>query len=250
MSRNRRIAPWALGWLTAVLIAGGLVPLAIAVTADHLIISEVYWPGSRAPKGSQCIKIVNPTAAEAPMDSVYLTDATLSPNSMYYNITYADPGVNNPGGVASQDFHVRFPTGYSMDIGDTVVIAINGSDEYFAEYGVLPDFELIEDGATPDEVPELVAAFPGSINVDLAIVGTTPILDRTSESLVLYTWDGTSDLVEDLDYLIWGVNENFRVNKTDITVGSSTYLDDTLPPNQVSAENSPPVRRGPAPSGC
>ncbi len=233
MSRNRRIAPSVFGWLVAVLVVGGLAPLALAVPADHLIISEVNWQNSRAPKGSQCIKIVNPTVDGILMEDVYLTDATLSPNSVYYNITLSDPGTSNPGGTASQDFHVRFPAGYTMAAADTVIIALNGSEDYFAEYGVLPDFELFEDGLTADEIPDMVAAFPGSINA--LYPNADPILDRTSESLILYSWDGTSDLVDDLDYLIWGSNENFRVSKTGVVRGSSTYEVDTATGNQITA---------------
>ncbi|MBU8871203.1 MAG: lamin tail domain-containing protein [Gemmatimonadales bacterium] len=162
------------------------------------------------------------------MDDVYLTDATLSPNSVYYNITLADPGVYNPGGTASEDFHIRFPAGYSIVAGDTVVIAINGSDNYVTDYGRLPDFELLEDASSPDEVPDLVAAFPGSISAD-------PSLDFGVESLILYTWDGTGDLVKDIDYVTWGTNESFRVDKSGVTVGSSDYRNDTIPANQIPA---------------
>ncbi len=227
-----------LGWTAAVLLGSVLVPLAGAVTADHLIIAEANWPGTRAPRGSQAIKLVNPTGSAIAMDNVYLTDATLSPNTVYYNITLTSPATANPGGAAAQDFHVRFPVGYSIAAGDTVVIAVNGSDEYEAEYGVTPDFELIEDGLAPDAVPELAPAFPGSVNIDLSLTGTSPVLDRTAESLVLYTWDGSSDLVADLDYVFWGTNENARINKTGVTIGASTYLADTSTGSQIPAATS------------
>lgn len=237
MSRNRRMAPWVLGCLMAAVALSGLVPLAVAATADHLIISEVFWPGTRAPKGSQCIKIVNPTDAAVPMGDVFLTDAHVSPGSLYYNIVYSQPATYKPGGTASQAFHARFPAGFTMAAGDTVVIAVNGSAEYMAEYGVKPDFELVEDALAPDDIPELVEAFPGSINVDLALVGSTPVLDRVSGSLILYTWDQDPDthLVADLDYVTWGTNTNFRVNKAGVTILGSAYLNDTSVGSQTTA---------------
>ena len=232
------IGSWVLGWVAVALVSAVVVPMACALTADHLIISEVNWPATRAPKGSQAIKLVNPTASAIALDDVYLTDATLSPSAMYYNITLTTPAAANPGGTAAQDFHVRFPAGATVAAGDTLVIAVNGSEEYIAEYGVTPDYELVEDGLNPDAIPDLVAAFPGSVNVDLSLVGTEPVLDRTVESLVLYTWDGETDLVQDLDYLVWGTNTNARVDKSGVTIGSDTYLADTAVTSQTPAATS------------
>ncbi|MCP4293386.1 MAG: lamin tail domain-containing protein [bacterium] len=219
----------ALGWLLLMAILMGVAPVAIAADADHLIISEIVVK-TRAPFsmfGSPYIQVVNPTGSDVDMGQVYLTDATTSPSAYYYNITLGDPAASNPGGGNGGDFHARFPDGYVLAAGDSLAISINGSTEYQEAYSRLPDFELFEEGATPDTVPELVEVFPGSIDAGPHAGVNVPALSDIAESLVLYTWDGTSDLVQDLDYLLWGSNEGVRIDKTGITIGSDTYAADT-----------------------
>ena len=113
------------------------------------------------------------------------------------------------------------------------MIAIAGSEAYQTAYGRLPDFELYEDGPVPDAVPELVEVFPGSVNAGtLAGGGIRPSLNDNSESLVLYRWDGVTDLVQDVDYVRWGLDLAAIVDKTGETVGASTYRADTAPGGQ------------------
>jgi hypothetical protein len=214
-----------------VLAVGSLTPPARAADADHLILSEVVIRANRA--GSPFIEIVNPTAGAIDMSAVYLTDGATAPSTFYYNITLADPAAANPGGGNGGDFHGRFPDGYTLAAGDTLVVSVNGSADYQAAYGKLPDFELFEDALTPDDVPELVEVFPGSINAGLGGGTNVPALSEVAESLILYTWDGASDLVQDLDYLTWGTNTSVRIDKTGVTIGAGTYLADTPIASQV-----------------
>jgi hypothetical protein len=76
--------------------------------------------------------------------------------------------------------------------------------------------------------------------VDISLVGSTPVLDRVSGSLVMYTWDGDPDthLVADLDYVIWGSNTNFRVNKSGVSIQGSAYLADTAVGGQTTADDT------------
>ena len=69
-------------------------------------------------------------------------------------------------------------------------------------------------------------ALPGSINNQ----GT---LTNSGEVAVLYYWDGASDLVTDLDYVLWG-NQNAAVDKSGVSIdgpdpgaAQSTYLAET-----------------------
>ncbi len=239
----RRFPPVAL--LAAPLLA--LVPVAAAAEptapADHLIMTEIvvqtrFAGGQQI--GSKYVAIVNPTAAPIDLSKVYLTDATFnSPPTYYYDVVRRG-GLG--GGGAAGDFHARFPDGAVIAPGDTIAVALRGSTEYFAAFQRLPDFELYEDGLAPDAVPELVPAFPGAIGRGLGSGGSNdPDLSATGETLVLYRWDpeahlqgGNSDLVQDLDYVIWGTITSVRADKTGVSIDGpdpddlpSTYLPDT-----------------------
>lgn len=235
-------AAQALGWMLTLAVLIGAVPAAVADVADHLIISEIVVK-TRAPFssfGSPYIQVVNPTGSDVNMGQVYITDATTSPSAFYYNLPLGDPAAHNPGGGNGGDFHARFPDGYILAAGDSLAISINGSTEYQEAYGRMPDFELFEDSNILDTVPELVEVFPGSIGAGPHGGSNVPVLSDIAESLVLYTWDGTSDLVQDLDYVMWGTNTGVRYDKSDVTIGSGTYADDTLVISQDAVASAGP----------
>lgn len=223
------------------LLAGCLAVLAVAVpavspvfgaVADHLLVAEIQTLANAVtpprPLCAEFIEVVNPTAGSLDLTDVYLTDATFASGSQFYwRIAEGSPTTATAGGGAFSDFHARFPAGYTIAAGDTVVIAVTGSAMYQAAYGKLPDLELFEDGSAPDQVPEMVEAFPGSISAGLVGGGNSPTLSDGSESLVLYTWDGSGDLVSDLDFAFWGASTNVLFDKTGVTVGAGTYQPDT-----------------------
>jgi len=236
MSRIRRITPLGTGWLVvSMLLLAGSIPSAVALDADHLIITEVVTKtrtvsGQRL--GSEFIEVVNPTAGAIDLSDVYLTDGTYAPNETYYwNIADGLPNSASTGGGRFNDFHVRFPDGYVLAAGDTVAISVFGSAQYFEAYGQLPDFELYEDNSAPDAVPEMVAVFPNSVHEGdpLGEVNAIllPSLSDNAESLILYTWDGETDLVADLDFMFWGAVTNVLFDKNGRTVGAGTYVADT-----------------------
>lgn len=202
---------------------------ALAADADHLIFGEVVLK-ARPPYslfGSPYIEIINPTDSPLEMDRVHLTDGNYSPSAFYYYLPLADLQEHNPGGGNGGDFHARFPDGYVLAAGDTLAVSINGSAEYLAAYGRLPDFELYEDAVALDDIPELVEVFPGSIGAGPFGGDNVPGLSDIAESLILYLWDGDSDLVQDLDYVLWGALESVRVDKTGVVIGDGAYLPDT-----------------------
>ena len=208
---------WA---LLLVVLAGPLFSVSIA-RADHLMLGEIVAIGREdRGLGSEFIEIINPTGDDLNLSEVYLTNAHNFPLTAYYNIALIDPESANPGGGTSGKFHVRFPTGYTLLAGDSLVISVKGSTLFFEAYGFYPDFEIEEDGGVPDQIPDMVAVFPGSI-------GDGPTLAAGSLSIVMYTWNGQDDNVQDLDYFFWGTLESYRVNKTGETVGSHAYLPDT-----------------------
>jgi predicted extracellular nuclease len=180
------------------------------------------------PTGGEFVEIYNPTGATIDLSDVYLTDATFTGGStFYYNIVTG----TNAGGGGFSDFHARFPDGATIASGEFQTVAIAGSDAFFAEYGIDPTYELFEDGGSADAIPDMREALPGSINDQGG-------LTNGGEVVVLYTWDGSSDLVQDLDYAVWG-DKDEAVDKTGLAIDgpdgdstTSTYLDDTAVASQ------------------
>ncbi|WP_175017403.1 ExeM/NucH family extracellular endonuclease [Rasiella rasia] len=195
--------------------AGGLMPL---------LISEV----TVTPTAGEFIEIYNPNAAAVDLTDVYLTDATFAGGSTYYyNIVTG----TNAGGGGFGDFLARFPNGASIAAGEYQTVAISGSDNYTATYGTAPTYELYEDAGTADAIPDMLEGLPGSINGQGG-------LTNSGEVAILFYWDGTTDLVTDLDYILWGDTAE-AVDKTGITIDGpdadaigSTYANDTPIANQ------------------
>lgn len=191
-----------------------------------LLLSEIVTN----PTAGELIEIWNPNSFAVDLSNVYLTDATAAPGSFYYNL----PTGVGAGGGAGGDFNARFPNGASIAAGAYQTIAITGSANFFATYGVNPTYELFEDGA-PDAIPDLRSATTGSI--DLASG-----LDPSGEVVVLYHWSGGSDLVGDLDYAVWG-DQTEAVDKTGITrdgpdggaVASAYFADTPIASQEVIA---------------
>ncbi|MGV6852916.1 MAG: endonuclease, partial [bacterium] len=178
------------------------------------------------PTGAEFMEIHNPGSTTIDLSDVYLTDATFSPNSVYY---YNLVNGTNAGGGGFEDFNARFPDGSSIAAGDYQTIALQGSTSFQAAYGILPDYELYEDDVAADAVADMREATAGSIN------GQGQLSDGVNdgEVAVLYYWDGSSDLIADLDYLVWG-DKNEAVSKTGISIDgpdadttATPYLNDT-----------------------
>lgn len=186
---------------------------------ETLLLSEIVV----TPTAGEFIEIHNPTMDPIDLTDVYLTDATFANgDTYYYNIVTGA----NAGGGGFGDFHARFPSGSSIAAGAYMTVALTGSTDFNATYGFDPDFELFEDDGAPDAVPDMLEATAGSINNQGG-------LTNGGEIVILYQWDGSSDLVQDLDYIVWG-DKAEAVDKTGISIDGpdgdmtpSFYLDDT-----------------------
>ncbi|MDX1517856.1 MAG: lamin tail domain-containing protein [Woeseiaceae bacterium] len=191
----------------------------LPVPTPDVLLSEIVV----TPTAGEFIEIYNPTAAAIDLTDVYLTDATFAGGgTFYYNIVTGA----NAGGGGFADFHARFPDGASIGPGEFQTVALTGSDDFEATYGVSPDYELFEDGAAADSVSDMREALPGSINNQGG-------LTNSGEVVILYAWDGTSDLVQDIDYALWG-DAAEAVDKTGVEIDGpdadatgSFYLPDT-----------------------
>ncbi len=199
----------------------------------ELLLSEVLV----TPTEGEYIEIFNPNAFAVDLSNVYITDATYAPGgSFYFKIVTGD--ADDAGGAGGYyDFHARFPDGSSIGAGEYQTVAIAGSAGFFSVFGEMPTYELFEEEGTADAIPDMREALPGSI--DFANAGLT----NSCEPVILYYWDGSTDLVVDLDYLIWGssstVIQEKAIDKTGVTIdgpdaGStpSAYLNDTAVSSQ------------------
>lgn len=214
----------------ALALAAAVLGLSAATAANGasapLLLTEI----SVTPTSAEYIEIHNPNAVPVDLSDVYLSDATFQPFAVYYyNIVTGDRVAT--GGGDFGDFTARFPDGASIPAGAYQVVALSGSDAFVAAHGSAPDYELFEDGAGPDSIPDMREAIGGSINDQ----GT---LNDGREIVVLFAWDGASDLVVDLDYVIWG-DQDAAVDKTGVSrdgpdgdSNTSTYLPDTPVSNQ------------------
>jgi len=168
---------------------GAYASCELPIPTPDVLLSEIVV----TPTGGEFIEIFNPTAAVIDLSNVYVTDATFSGGGVfYYNIVTGA----NAGGGGFGDFHARFPDGATIAAGEFQTISLAGSDGFLAEHGIDPTYELYEDGAA-DAISDMREALPGSINGQGG-------LSNGGEVVILYTWDGASDLVQDIDYAVWG----------------------------------------------
>lgn len=166
-----------------------------AAMAQHLLISELLIDHS-ADAQLEFIEITNPSGQSVSLETVYLADY-----ANYYNL------VNNSFTTTASDFCIRFPAGSQIAAGQTIVIANSGTI-FRNVFGKNPDFEIFDSDSV---IPDMVV---------LSSV-TTPqgLLGNSREMVILFTWDGNSDLVRDLDYVTWGSSSTTsRMDKTGISV--------------------------------
>lgn len=192
-----------------------LIVTTIAFSQGIPLLSEICV----TPTAGEFIEIHNPTSSSIALDDIYLCDlygtaATLP--SFYPQIT-AGPVTNT-----SADFLVRFPAGSSLPAGGVITIAMKGSD-FQSTYGAAPDYELLNSGVGT----QMVTPPNGYIN-------PTAGLTNGDEVVVLFYWNGLTDLVYDLDYALWGDDPARVVDKTGISIDGpdgdtipSTYLAET-----------------------
>lgn len=186
------------------------------------------------PTAAEMAEIYNPGPETVDLSNYYITDATFQGGgTYYYNIV-----IGLPGGGSFGDFTARFPAGATIAPGEYQTIAFadaDGAEGFFNSYGVLPTYECLGDGGFDNlAVPDMLEGVPGSINGGGG-------LTNGDEVVILFYWDGLSDLVTDIDYVPYGPS-NETVDKTGISIDGpdadsdpSTYADDTPLANQSTA---------------
>ncbi|MCB0307000.1 MAG: choice-of-anchor J domain-containing protein, partial [Calditrichaeota bacterium] len=196
-------------------------------SASKLLLSEIVV----TPTEGEFVEIFNPGTDPVDLSNYYLTDATFAGDGTYYYKIVEGGG----GGGAFGDFHARFPAGATIGGGEYQTVAMNGAS-FATAYGVQPTYELFD---TDAGIPDMLEAFAGSINGQGG-------LTNSDEVVILYYWDGMSDLVQDVDYLLYNsgspVANNELVDKTGVSIDgpdpgtdSTMYLPDTPDSLQRSA---------------
>ncbi len=194
------------------------------------------------PTPGEFVEIDNPNDFDVSLANYYLTDALYAPSSEYYwRVVEGNPTADNVGGDGTfGDFHIRFPADAVVAAGDRVTVSLGGSDGFEGQFGVLPDFEMFEDGAVPDDVPDMVPVFDGSnVLSQYGDLTNFNVDTGNGELVILYYWDQLSDLVTDIDIVIWGNGSSYRFSKTGVSIDGidpdttpTSYAPDTAPANQ------------------
>ncbi|MFQ5603108.1 MAG: T9SS type A sorting domain-containing protein [bacterium] len=189
---------------------------------DHLVISELVV----TPTNGEYIEIYNPTGATVDLTNYYVTDGIFSgdPHPDYVNI------VDSTDTAFGFDFLARFPAGASIASSEYQIIALNSN--FSVQYGFDPDYEMSPNGVDDgDAVPDMLNGGSG--------IGSNPGLSNSGEVVILFWWDGISDLVSDVDIALWGdkaegvdKTDVKKDSKTDADADSTTYAADTPIANQ------------------
>ncbi len=200
------------------------------VVNDHLLLTEVVVaPGTR-----EFVELHNPTSTPIDLSDYYLTDARDPATSWHYWDL-----VNGSGALRSWDFVARFPAGATLEPGAYAVVSMGAAAPFRAAFGAAPTFEMCPGSTDDATVPNMRPAWTGSI-----CTSTEP-LNNAYETLVLFTWNGTGDLVRDVDILQWGTTAE-AVVKTGVSIDgpdpgstATSYAPDTPAASQTALTPAP-----------
>ncbi len=207
----------------ASITATGSFPIGQTVTLevnDTVLISELCTgPGSGA-TAEEYVELFNATGRQIDLTNYYLTDFgdLTTTGRFYWKLpTGQDFG---PSGTNPTDFVVRFPAGTVMQPGQVIVVAVDGVG-YQTRFGQSANFCLRNAGASTAVQMLTWDGVVGGVNFVSAPVAssvgfTGPGTTSNGETVILFTWDGTSDLIKDVDILNYGPASpaNPATNKT------------------------------------
>ena len=181
--------------------------------SNHIIFSKIVI----APDNAEKIAIYNPTDDPINLSNYYLSDAEYSiQGKNYYNL----PEGENYWSGFSSDFFVRFPN-LEINPGETLEIGLHDQISFNNYYSYSPDLTLQSDMLSVPDGEDTIGS--GS-----------DLLGDSYEVLILFYWDNSSALIQDVDYFYWGDNLGLSYYGIDKT-GYSTYYDDT--PFEIQAQN-------------
>jgi uncharacterized protein len=185
-------------------LTGDAMPDAAPANAPHLLLTEV------ALAGTEFIEIANPTAQPVDLTNYYVSD-----NGNYFTLPVGPPV------LGAGDFVARFPTGKSIAAGGVITIAIGTAVAFNTAYGSPPTYSIKDH--------TMVTVYSS---------GTISLTDG-GEIIALFAWDGSADLVSDVDLVLAGAGAagaNGLVSKSGLGQGASNYAPDanTIAPQAAS----------------
>jgi uncharacterized protein len=179
----------------------------------RLILTEVVV----TPNNAEYLEIANPTDETVDLSRYYLAD-----NGTYFSLPMAAPTVD------ATDFIIKFPAGATIGPKAVVTVALDTAANFSARYAVAPSYSIV--GGT------------------MVTVAATDVAQLTNggEAVVLFYWDGATDLVRDVDIMLVGVPTagNRLIDKSgmpfdgpDADTATSTYATDA---RSITAQPSSP----------
>ena len=193
----------------------------LSADADHLIFNRVCVN----PNEAELIEIYNPTDEVIDLSNYYLSD-----QNDYYNWVFG-----NTSNLSTQDFLIKFPNNTQINPQESLSITTQPISDFSNYYGYEPDISIID---TEFEIYE---------------IGSNANLSNSQEVLILFYWDGSSSIIQDVDYFLWGstsqavsktTDEGYIYNDTNIddqifirNYGTSTYSDSLYVRNSIDEIN-------------
>ena len=177
--------------------------------SDHLIFNRI----TLNPTQAEFVSIYNPTGEDVNLSNYYISD---NPSSIsYYNLPQdVSDGSIDSWSVTPFHFIAQFPVNTIIAPNESLVLSFHTDEIFNSYYGNDPDLSLFEDMLDLNE--------NGTISCNVDACFSQSILEDDIEALILFYWDQESNVVKDVDYFLWGSNNN-AIDKS----GIGEYLDDT-----------------------
>lgn len=140
-------------------------------SAGLLLLTEVVL----APSTGEFVEIANVGGTAVDLSMYYLSD-----NGNYFRLPAGAPTLD------SGDFVVKFPAGASIPAHGVITVALDTTANFTTTYTTAPTYSIASNTMTP------IAA------------NGVPTLTNGGELIVLFRWDGATDLVKDIDLVVAG----------------------------------------------